>query len=399
MRRYGSNDRGQQARGYGSPLEGRRLWEIGSWGNASDQIGKRWEAMGFEAASGQLAQAHDAPAGRVLVTLVEDSDLQSGLRSLGLTNSDALLVEPNGSKVRLRSVDFKWSLETASYRQISAEALTELLKHDRSPLPDYLARSGFVPMGSSVWTTDGGLFVVPDSGPNRQFVSSAANHHQEYPLEANDIVWVKVDGREFFGSLEWWWAAELLSRLDHSESSLDGLDGAERYYRLGAGLGGGLTKLNTPVFADESPPLDVHALVDSFLATHAAHSSEAAIEHLRPLITQRAARVQRLRALWQCPYSFTDLAIELSQQGIAIPPPDSGNRVERERWGAVHKRIAESHRAAINAAGLALLAGGQTEAAALAALDKRRAEFDVRARAFAQRIIGQELPGRSRTSR
>jgi hypothetical protein len=374
-------------------LDGRRLWEVGSWGNASDQIGHRWEVVGLPAVRARLPlPLPDADGEQRILPLVQDAALQAGLKSLGMTNPDAILIERLQGRLILRPVDFKWSIETASYKQISGAALSGLIWHERSPLPVFLgeAEGGGPLMRSHIETADG-LFVAPDSQPNRRFIGSAANHRQEYPIQSADIVWQVVSGRDFFGALPWWWLAELLATRDHSLSALDSLEGAERYYRLGAGLGGALSRTNTPVFAEESPDLDVAALVADFLTEHPAYTSEAAIAHLQPQMAQRQSRTQRLRSLWQCPYGFPEMASDLLRQGIAIPDADNGSRAERERWGAVHRRIADAHRGAINDAGLALVTGGMSEGAALAALDKRRSEFAIKCRANARRIVGEEM--------
>lgn len=332
----------------------------------------------------------DADGEQSIVSLVHDGDLQTGLKALGMTNPDAILVERRQTGAVLRPVDFKWSIETASYKQISGSALSDLLWHERSPLTEHVGQAlGTPPQPTRTETADG-LLVAPDSQPNRRFIGSAANHRQEYPIQSADVVWESVDGRAFFGALPWWWLAELLSSWDRAEATLESLEGAERYYRLGAGLGGALVRTNTPIFAGEPADLDVAALVDEFVSTHPPSTSEAAITHLQPLMAQRQSRAQRLRALWQCPYGFPEMMSDLLRQGIVAPDGDNGSRAERERWGAVHRRIASAHRDAVNEAGLALLTEGMTEAAALSALDKRRAEFTVRCRAVARRILADE---------
>jgi hypothetical protein len=391
LARFGAQHRSTSEHRSSSTLDGRRLWEVGSWGNASDQIGRRWEELGLPAIQARLPlPLADADGDQTVVSLVHDDEFQSGLKALGLTNPDAILVEQRRESLVLRPVDFKWSIETASYKQISAPALTELLRHERSPLAEHLGGSLGTELVLSRVSTADGLFVAPDSLPNRRFIGSTANHRQEYPIQSADVVWEPVVGREFFGDLQWWWLAEQLAGRDHSESSLETLDGAERYYRLGAGVGGALSRTNTPIFGEESAELDIRRLVDAFFAASPGLTSEAAISQLQPLMSQRQARAQRLRALWQCPYSFPEMISDLMRQGIFVPDGDNGARPERERWGAVHRRIALAHRATVNRAGMELLAAGQTEAAALANLEKRRGEFASRCRANARAVLALE---------
>jgi len=376
-----------------SPLGGRRLWEIGSWGNASDQIGRRWEEIGREALTRRLSQDECLRAGPrppVLLSLTGDDSVQSGFQAIGLTNPDALLVGQLDGHLSLRPVDFKWSLETAAYRQISGAALSELLAHPGSPLPDLIRQSDCAD-GQSEPVAGDGFFFVPDSRPNHEFLESPANRRQEFPIEPKEVVFEKVDGVAFFGSLPWWPQALRLAQLDRMERSLETLEGAERYYRLGAGLGGALLKLNTSIFAAEPPPLDVSAAIDELLQRLRLRSSLEVIGHLRQLMDQRGERLRRLKELARCPYSFREMLGDLAARGVVVPEGEGADRAERERWGQVHRAIASAHREAVDVAGLELVGRGQSEPAALAALERRRPEFADRARAYAHRLIRQEL--------
>lgn len=376
-----------------APLEGRRLWEVGSWGNASDHIGQRWERVGRDALQARLAsdrQLWIAPRPPLLLSLVDDDALQARFQGLGLTNPDALLLDRVGDAVVARPVDFKWSLETASYRQISGGALGELLSQVGTALTTPVAAALGLGALESAETRDG-LFHSPDSRPNRQFLESAANRRQEFPLEPKDVVFEMVDGVAFFSALRWWPQAGRLAELDRSVRGLDLLEGAERYYRLGAGVGGAILKLQTSIFAGEPPEVDVAPDIEATLQEHHYRTTLELLEHFRRLMEARNERLRRARELARCPYSFREMLADLARLGVHVSLDDERSRDERERWGRVHRQIVEAHRAAVNAAGRHLTEETGSEAAALAVLERRRPEFELKARALGQRAIRQEM--------
>ena len=379
-----------------APLEGRRLWEVGSWGNASDHIGQHWETLGLLCLQRRLAsdrQLWIGPDEPRLLSLVGDEALQSRFQSLGLTNPDALLLDRIGGIVVARPVDFKWSLETASYRQISGAALGELLAQVGDPLSAMVAAALGPVSLDSVETRDG-LFFSPDSKPNRQFLESPENRRQEYPLEPKDVVLETVDGAAFFGTLPWWPQAKRLAELDRSTRSLDYLEGAERYYRLGAGVGGAIIKLQTSIFGGDPPDVDVAPEVEQTLQQHHCRTSLELLEHFRRLMEARNERLRRARELARCPYSFREMLADLGRLGVRVSLDDERSRDARERWGRVHRQIVEAHRATVNAAGRAQTEETGSEAAALAALDRRRSELEQKSRAYGQRAIRQALESR-----
>ncbi len=379
-----------------APLEGRRLWEVGSWGNASDHIGQHWENVGRQLLQARLAsdrQLWIASGPPQLLSLVENEALQARFQSLGLTNPDALLLDRVGDAIVARPVDFKWSLETASYRQISASALGELLSQAGTALTALVAEALGLTALDAVETRDG-LFYSPDSRPNRQFLESGENRRREFPLEPKDVVFAAVDGVAFFGALRWWPQARRLAELDRSARGLDLLEGAERYYRLGAGVGGAILKLQTSIFAGEPPDVDVAPELEATLQGHNYRSSLELLEHFRRLMEARNERLRRARELARCPYSFREMLADLGRLGVYVSLDDERSRDERERWGRVHRQIVEAHRAAVNSAGCQLAEETGSEHAALAVLERRRPEFELKARAYGQRAIRKELTSR-----
>src|SRR5437764_1420513 len=104
-----------------SPLVGRLVWHIGDWGRASEHIGGRWEVV-----AGPLARQR-LDAGDQLVVLAADPELMAAVLTSGLAHADALRAWRENGHLALEPLDFKWSLETASARQVSGETLTRLL--------------------------------------------------------------------------------------------------------------------------------------------------------------------------------------------------------------------------------------------------------------------------------
>src|SRR5947209_18664975 len=100
-----------------------RIRAIGEWGHASRYVGARWELVGMERLRQDLA-GEDLVA---LLPICQDPMLQSALASTGSKNPDVVLVVAAGDGLALQSADLKWSLDVASYRQISAPVLADLL--------------------------------------------------------------------------------------------------------------------------------------------------------------------------------------------------------------------------------------------------------------------------------
>lgn len=363
-------------------IAGRRIWDIGDWGDASRYLGARWEHVGADL----LAKRLSADGGDATLHLLAGTARQEVLSRTRLKNPDALLIVANGEAVRLRAVDFKWSLETADYQQIAAAALRAL--HEALDLGTLLGRTLLTP------ALEDGFFVAPETRANRDFLRSLANRTQEYPLEEHETLLLPVAPDVFFGPLPGWEHARFLAALDRAERSLVLLDAAERYYRLGVGLAGALARLATPIFADEPSELSpIDELVDLARRSHARSAADV-IQQVGRRIEQRQILVRRLRSLLQSPYRIRDLAEDLAARGIILSEDRGALRLDSGgRWLEVLHVVAEAHRRTVLAEGMAQLAKGRDEAAAVAALADRTAEFARRSRALAVRLIERALGG------
>src|SRR3954454_20434831 len=104
-----------------SPLTGRLVWHIGDWGRASEHIGAQWETF-----AGALARERLGPDDQ-LVVLAATPPLMAAVLGSGLPHADAMRAWQEDGQLALEPLDFKWSLETASARQVSSETLERLL--------------------------------------------------------------------------------------------------------------------------------------------------------------------------------------------------------------------------------------------------------------------------------
>ena len=366
----------------------RRLRVIGDWGSASGHIGRRWEEIGTTALA-EWVKGH-LPGAR-LANLADREDLRKLFGSLGLTNPDAVLVQDRDGRSLIRPIDLKWTLEVASYRQISASALAELLAAAGEPLARVIHDAAFdggdgrVEMTTRDWVPEDGFFFVVDSAANRRYLSSAANSSQEYPLEPSEVVFQPVGPTECFSPLPGWELATRLADLDRSTYSLRSVDGAAAYYRLGAGVRGALLKLKTAIFVSEPAECDVIRPFEHLLSEHRLASSAAVVAALEPDLARRAERHDRLRAVCRSPFAFEQFREKLARRGIDLD--GITDYAERDALLARYRLVARRHRERVIKAGQNLMARGFTEVKALVALEKRAAEFQQRAAADAEQAL------------
>src|SRR5258708_37655911 len=116
-----------------SPLTGRLVWHIGDWGRASEHIGARWGHV-----AGPLAREHLGPEDYLMV-LAATPALMAEVLNSGLPHAEALRTWREDGHLALEPLDFKWSLETASARQVSTETLERLLRAELKSLDTALA--------------------------------------------------------------------------------------------------------------------------------------------------------------------------------------------------------------------------------------------------------------------
>jgi hypothetical protein len=363
-----------------------RLRAVGGWGDAGRIVGLRWEEIGGSAAL--------AAFGDRLLPLWPDRALGRWLGTVGLPNADALLSEAGGDGgLTLRSVDLKWTLDTADYSQISGATLSRLVEKAGARLTDRLPRQ------VDGWRYGDGLFISPERELNRLFLDSRINREREYPIEEREVHWVRVDVAAFFQPLPGWSVAERLAELERSDPSRD-LETAERYYFLGVGVRGAILAAERSIFAEREnltdegllrvdPTEDARALawLTRLLSARRAGTAREVVRVLDGGQAGRQELRQRLRELERSPYRFGDFQADAAARGWrgATRTDEAALALLR----ATYKEVGRAHAAAVRARGRELVGGGASD---VAALDQLRAEADLfkrRARAHAGELLDE----------
>ncbi|MDQ3809628.1 MAG: hypothetical protein M3336_04995 [Chloroflexota bacterium] len=368
-----------------SPLTGRLLWHIGDWGRASEHIGTRWEEV-----AGPLAQ-HEVGSDSHLLVLAATPRLMADVLSSGLPHADALRSWRAHGQLALEPLDFKWSLETASARQVSQETLARLLAAELPSLAVALAEARLalgVDEGAAIAAHDG-RFVAPDH---------PANHAALRAEPGLPSLLLPVDPRAFFEPLPGWPAACTLARWEGVDlPRMRAIETVERYYRLGAGVTGALQRVHTGLFDLEAPRMDVPALLADLRRQGRAQSLNALLLYLEQRLAERKTLEERLTQLPRTAYRFGRLRADLAQAGVPRSVLDS-----RGALGRAYNEIVRDMVQAIRHAGLDLVAQGMTPESALERLltepSRWAALGSAGARALAPRLSSAAPPtGISRT--
>jgi hypothetical protein len=356
-----------------SLLNGRLLWHIGDWGRASEHIGQRWEHVAGPLAREQIGD------GNYLVVLAATPTLMADVLSSGLPHADALRSWPEDGQLALEPLDFKWSLETASARQVSQETLTRLLAAE---LPSMaialeLARQELgLDMNASVQPRDG-RFVAPEHPANRAALRAEPNLPS---------LLLPVDPRAFFEPLPGWPAAKVLARWEGTDlDRLRSVEAVERYYRLGAGATGALLRLHTGVFETESPAIDAAALLEGLRREGHAQTLNVLLLYLEHRLGERKVLDERLAQLPRAAYPFGRLRADLARGGVPKAILES-----RGALGRAYGEVTRDMLSAIRAAGQELVASGVSAEASLEQLAANAQRWTTlggqRARALATRL-------------
>ncbi len=359
-----------------SPLTGRLVWHIGDWGRASEHIGARWEVV-----AGQLARERLAPEDRLIV-LAATPSLMSEVLSSGLPHADALRAWREDACLALEPLDFKWSLETASARQVSTETLARLLAEDLASLKAALAsvRSELGLSPEADLSPRDGRFVAP---------VHPANHAALLAEPELPTLLLPVDARTFFEPLPGWSAARALARLESSNlDRLSGIEAIERYYRLGAGVEGALSRLETGVFETEPVRVDAEALIGELRRQGKARTLNELLLYLQRELEQRKAVDERLTQLPRGAYPFGRLRGDLHKLGVPRSVLDS-----RGALGRAYSEVTREMIAAIRDAGRELVASGVSPNAALDQLASQTQRWAALGAAHARVIAARLVTG------
>jgi hypothetical protein len=359
-----------------------RIRSIGEWGQASRYVGGRWERAGLERLEAGVVDRN--PVG--LLAICSDQALQETLAATGSKNPDVVLLFESDENIVAQPADLKWSLDVASYRQISAAVLAELLTRAlvledaiRSAVPPSLRDRPIIPRD--------GFFFAPRSLANERFLTSPENLGQEYPIEPKEVLLETVDPFWFFGPLPGWNTGQELARIDGANRSLSGLDTADRYYHIGAGVAGAIVLSARSVFdSDEEIDRDGElARLREFAAGVSSQSTGAFVDRLAVVMRQRQALTKQLRDLSRSAFTFRDFVVELVEANLADPAdiePDL-----RRGWSAVYWPVVEAQDAENRVVGRRLRAKGSTDVEALDRLTHEKGTITKRMRARARAAI------------
>ena len=357
-----------------SPLTGRLVWHIGDWGRASEHIGARWEHVAGALARERLGPDDD------LVVLAATPQLMAEVLASGLPHADALRAWREDGQLALEPLDFKWSLETASARQVSTETLERLFAAELPALESALA------LARSRLGLDAGSAVQPRDG---RFVAPIhpANHAALLAEPELATMLLPVEPHQFFAGLPGWGAAQALARLEGVDlDRLSSIEAVERYYRLGAGVDGALTRLHASLFETEPERVDAAALIGDLRRAGRARTMNALLLYLQQELENRKLLEDRLAQLPRTAYPFGRLRSDLHKLRVPRTVLDS-----RGALGRAYGEVTREMLAAIRAAGQELVAGGASQTGALEQLAHEAPRWAsigaAQARAIAARLL------------
>ncbi|MFN8637080.1 MAG: hypothetical protein U0893_24800 [Chloroflexota bacterium] len=364
-----------------SPLEGRQLWRIGDWGGASEQIGRQWERLGAQCLETLVGVERTGPDGepylplRALV-LAAEPELAAQVQAHGKSHADAILIGTQRGRPVLEPVDFKWTLETANPRQVSAEVLTELLTEPPVLLATRLAEAlAELPASDEPHYHDG-IFLAPDHAENRAQLAPVG------PLDPAWAVLFPIDAAELFPPLVGWDVAQAMARTDGA--FLGTVEASERYYRLGAGVLGALRRLQSSVFDDTLPTLDGPAELARLRRERRLTTTGEVIAYFDRALTARSEVVDRLREVERAAYPYGRFREDLTARGLTTTPNND------RRWSRVYGSVMKELAGELRAEGRRLRTAGSNDATVLAELDGQRARWLARGRA----LLDQRLAAR-----
>ena len=442
------------------PLRGRRLWRYGDWGNAGEYIGRHWELVAtpvLQQALGRvrppLVPGDPAYRPRLLVSIVGDDALAGQVHAAGLAHADTILLGyGEGPQIVAEPVDFKWSLETAEPRQVSAHGLATLLLAGLTHLdaamteavaalsalgphpedaawgvpppptpaprvlidPAVLVAEAAVDEEPPVLETGlpmrlvdaagpwgavrcrDGVFFAPHNQANLHFLHGDWNARKGEPLSPDQVWFEEVDGPAFFGALPGWDLGQVLARYDRSTAMLATPDGAERYYRLGAGTLGALTRWHTSIFSEANAEIDAPAELETMHHDQRLWTSTEISLYMERMMNVRAEREGALRDWLRELYGWGRFRGDLGRADVA--PHELETKGGKRRWGAVFGAISRGVEAHVKSEGLVLADQNMSDMEALEGLQQRTTELQGMAGAIAAQIIGEELASRQHSS-
>ena len=361
-----------------------RLREVGAWGDSGRVLGAAWERLG--------GAGLDQELGARLVPLWHDRALGQWLGTLGVPNPDALLVDDSDYRIpAISPIDLKWSLDTAEPEQVAGATLTRLLEKAGTRL------SGLIPKSIVERVVSDGRFATPDRELNRLLIISVANTKRERPIRDDDIIWLPVEVRSFFGPLPAWPVAEFLAQFEGNSAIHERIEVADRYFHLAAGLRGVIVSQERILFAEREYLNDNALLVndsqvdartmarlDEAIHQIGATSVRDIVRFLAPSQVARQEMRARLRGLERCPYRMADLVVDAKKRGWQV---DEEDLIVLEKIRSIYREISKAHSATVRARGRNMVEAGMSTDAALDHLRSLTKEFQVLASDQAHEVL------------
>jgi hypothetical protein len=449
---------------------------VGNWGGASQRIGDRWEALVAGVLAGRGRWTLPAGGGRTLTVVAAlglDADPEAGpaLQRAGVSAPDLLLVATLGQgsgrllRAVLRAADCKVSLDTAdpgqtaparlqaTFARVAEDfpAVAEALRRQVAALPGGESAEGAraTAVGAVESALAGrwdaviageGLFIAPDNGFNRWFVSLLENHRRtgaplgrlpasgpRRPLMSPYLLahLEPVPAETFLGPLAGWPEAAVVAELDGVDLARVDLVVAERCWRVGVGLRGALLALRRPLFRpslqDTGPggrPREAAAGLRELARRRRLRDSEALVAAVALTLDTRRPLWEREGAILRTPLGYPAWTARLHEHrlageaegaasdggpagagdggagaGAGEPLGEAPAGGERASGRALYREMGQRHRRRVLTAAAELAQGVTDEVALLEALEGRQAHWREAALQDAAELAGRLLAG------
>ena len=422
---------------------------LGNWGNASKLIGARWESVApgllwqrlpwrLPLGGGQTAEI------RALLSLDADPAIGGTLQRAGVSAPDLLLIGRAGARQYLRAADCKVSLDTADRDQTTparvqhmflraaqdhpAVATALLLQIEALAEPERAAASSVITAAlSSDWDhllLGEGLFVAPDNGFNRWFLSRLEDRRRtgaslgrmpaSGPRRSRSDVSGPVDAaqqsrltlpshlepigaRDFLAGVPGWEEAGIVAKLDGANLEAFDLAVAERCWRVGVGLRGAVVALKRRLFRNQLPietrAVDPPAVLREVLRRRRSADSAALVGAIAQFVAGRQALWAREAAVLRTPVAFGSFAVKVGETlrgrhrpGPGEAPPARGGPSAR----MLYRELARCHVTRVARLAAELEADGLEDAALLDALGARADALREECEADAGRLASRD---------
>jgi len=425
---------------------------LGNWGNASKLIGERWEAIAPGLLSPRLPWLIPLGAGqaaevRALLSLDADPLIGATLQRAGISAPDLLFIGVSGARAYVRAADCKVSLDTADREQTAPTRLQKMFARAAQDFPivatALLAQVEALPptqrdaAGSVVaaalaadWRNlliADGLFVAPDNGFNRWFLSRLDDRRRtgaalgrmpgSGPRRTGGDVIGPVDAAQaarltlpshleaigaldFLGGVPGWEEAQLVARLDGVDLQHDDLAVAERCWRVGVGLRGAVFALKRPLFRNpmpvDKPEVESLDVLQQVLRRCRVHDSAGLVAAFDQLVAARRELWYRESAALRTPVSFGTFSTKVGDTQRTRHRPRAGEpprQKVREQVGpstrALYRELSRFHVMRVARLARDLETGGLLDGPLLDALEARAETLSTESRQDAAQIAAR----------